>query len=116
MKIRYLTIKKRLLTEIEYNVSPTMLPRIGETIVGFGDSYEVTNVCYFFHESENWNDTKSTIVEDSEGVKQSKRIPGRGWEIDHINVTLISESVASRRRYLETDPRRNPNVKDSFFG
>ena len=81
MKIRYLSNRKKLIAEIETDV----LPRVGETLVGFGDSYEVVNVCYFFSINK--------------------------YTLDHINVTLVSEIEAARQRYLEI-AKLNLKVED----
>ena len=76
MKVRYLTNRKKVVKEFDnYKDSVNMLPRVGETLVGFGDSYEVTNVCYFYSID--------------------------GTVVDHINVTLMPELEAARQRYLE---------------
>lgn len=60
------------------------LPRIGETIIGTGDSYEVKNISYSYHE-----------IEDEYTNKE--------WKVDHINVILMSESdaVKERIRYVQ---------------
>lgn len=70
MKVRYLTTGKELLAEKE----ETLLPRKGENVVGFGDSYEVKSVCYFYNED---------------------------GELDRVNIVLVSEIEAIKERYLE---------------